>query len=99
MGATVPPIAVLPLPTEDDSLPVLMPKLSSYLYVLHIDASIADATGYKSNNETVETRAINGMRPNERDYFIAWKERNLSSLPRIDWDAHRGHTPVSQRPL
>ena len=83
-GATVPPIAVLPLLTEDDSLSGLMPKPSSCLYVLHIHASVVDATDHKSNSETAETRAMNGMRPLEREYFMAWKERNLLSLPRIE---------------
>lgn len=85
MKATVLPIAVLPLPTEDDSLSVLVLQLSLYLEVLHIHASVADTTGHKSNNKTVETRAMYGMRPHKQEYFMAWKERNPSSLPCVDY--------------
>jgi hypothetical protein len=102
MGTSVPPIAVLPLPTEEDSLPVLDIKLSSYLYVVHIGTSINAATGSdvdKSKIETPETRAINGMKPCEREYFEAWKRQSLVELPHIDWSADRRHTPTSQRPL
>ena len=70
----MPPIAVLPLPTEDDSLSVLMAKLSLCLYVLHIHALVVDAISRMSNNEMAESRAMNGMRPLEREYFIVRKE-------------------------
>lgn len=102
MEPTIPPIAVLPLPSENDSLSVLTTKLSSFLYVIHVGRSVAVATGYvpdKSIKATPESRAVDGMRPHERDYFEAWKERSPLSLPSIDWDTDRGHTPVSQRPL
>lgn len=93
MEATVPPIAVLPLPAEDDSLLVLTTKLSSYLYVVHIGTSIAAATGYVSREviyDTPESRAISGMTPHERQYFEAWKKRSPLSLPCVDWATHRG---------
>ena len=102
MGTDPPPIAVLPLPTEEDSLLVLDIKLSSYLYVVSIGASIDAATGCVIDQpeiETAETRAINGMKPNERVFFEAWKRQGLVELPHIDWNADRGHTPTSHRPL
>ena len=102
MGNDVPPIAILPLPTEEDSLPVLDAKLSSYLYVIHIGTSIAAATGGtvdRLNTETPEIRAIHGMKPNEREYFEAWKKRSLVDLPYIDWNSDRRHTSASQRAL
>ena len=102
MGNDVPLIAGLPLPTEEDSLPVLDAKLSSYLYVIHIGTSIDAATGGtvdRLKDATPEIRAINGMKPNEREYFEAWKKRSLVDLPHIDWNADRRHTPASQRPL
>ena len=99
MEPSLPPLAVLPLPKEHDSLSVLMPKLSSYLYVVHVGRSVAEATGYEPNNVTAEARATKEMRPHERDYFEAWKERSPLKLPLVDWDAHQGHTPTSQRPL
>ena len=68
MEAGLSPIAILPLPTEEDSLLVLDTKLSSYLYVVSIGASIDAATGrmvQKPNIEEAEIRAINGMKPKE----------------------------------
>ena len=62
MGTDVPPLAVLPLPTEEESLPVLDIKLSSYLYVVHIGTSIDAATGgvvHQLKVEAPETRAMN----------------------------------------
>ena len=56
MGNDVPPIAVLPLPTEEDSLPVLDAKLSSYLYVVHIGTSIDAATGGPVDRLHAETQ-------------------------------------------
>jgi hypothetical protein len=44
MGTGLPLIAILPLPTEADSLPVLDIKLSSHLYIVHIGTSIDAAT-------------------------------------------------------
>ena len=102
MADNVPPIAVLPLPAEDDDLVVLNAKLSSYLYVVHVGNSIAAATGLihgVPTREPPESRAIDEMRPHEREYYEAWKERSPLSLPCIDWDADRGRTPTSQRPL
>ena len=102
METGVPPIAVLPLPNEGDSLAVLDAKLSSYLYVVHIGTSIDAATGSfvgESKIETPENQAIKGMKPREREYCEAWKKQSLVGLPSIDWIADRRHTPTSQRPL
>ena len=92
METGVPPIAVLPLPNEQDSLAVLDAKMSSYLYVVHIGTSIDAATGSvvgQSEIETPENQAVQGMKPRERDYYDA----------SIDWNTDRNHTPTSQRPL
>jgi hypothetical protein len=87
METDVPPIAVLPLPTEEDSLAVLDAKLSSYLYVVHISNSIDTATGSLVGGlkmEILENQAINGMKPREREYYQAWKRQSLVRLPTID---------------
>ncbi|KAK1043518.1 hypothetical protein LTR74_018411 [Friedmanniomyces endolithicus] len=71
---------LLPLPVEDDSATVLNAKLSSYLDVLHVGHSLAAATGLIHGElklESPETRAMQGMTPNERDYYEAWKERGF----------------------
>ena len=72
MEAGLSPMAILPLPTEDDSLLVLDTKLSSYLYVVSIGASIDTATGRivnQLNIKEAEIRAINGMKPTKREFF------------------------------
>ena len=102
METDLPPVAVLPLPTEEDSLLVLDTKLSSYLYVVSIGASIDAATGRavdQPKTEEAEIRAINGMKPNEREFFAAWKRQSLVELPDIDMSADRMHNPTSHRPL
>lgn len=102
MTVPIPPIAVLPFPAEDDSISDLDVKLSSYLYALHVGNSISAATGQvhaELKRESSERQAIKGMSPSERDFFEAWKERRLLSLPSIDWNADRGHTPTSSRRL
>ncbi|KAK0951039.1 hypothetical protein LTS01_025397 [Friedmanniomyces endolithicus] len=93
---------LLPLPVEDDSATVLNAKLSSYLDVLHVGHSLAAATGLIHGElklESPETRAMQGMTPNEKDYYEAWKEQRPLLLPSVDWDADRGRTPTSQRPF
>src|ERR1700761_8950087 len=60
MTHPIPPIAVLPTPSEDDSVSILNVKLSSYLYVLHVGNSIAAATGAihdELKHESPERRA------------------------------------------
>ena len=102
MVSTIPPIAKLPLPAEDDSVETLDIKLSSYLYVVHTGNSIAAATGSvhgESKRNQPETRAIDGMRPHEREYYEAWRERSPLALPCIDWNKDQGRMPTSQRPL
>ena len=87
MAHHTPPIAVLPLPTEDDDLMTLNAKLSSYLYVVHVGNSIAAATGLIHSvptHESSESRAIHKMRPHEREYCEAWKARSPLSLPCVD---------------
>lgn len=102
MMSTIPPIAILPLPAEDDCVGILEIKLSSYLYVLHIGNSIATATSPVHGEPKCsqpETRAIDGMRPHEREYYEAWRERGPLALPFMDWDTDRGRIPTSKQPL
>ena len=74
MDNAVPPIAISPFPQEDDTLPTLTAKLSSYLYVLHIGYSMAAATGSvhrRCNTAQIGAIAISAMRPHEKDYYAA----------------------------
>jgi hypothetical protein len=74
MTYNVPPIAVLPLPAEDDDLAVLDAKLSSYLYVVHVGNFLAAATGLihgVPTRQSPESRAIDEMRPHEQEYYEA----------------------------
>ena len=98
----MPPIAVLPLPTEDDNLPSLIPKLSSYLYVIHIGRCLAAATGYiatGSHRQIPESRAVSQMTPYQRECFQECKEGRPLPLPHMDWDVDRRHTLASPRPM
>ena len=102
MDSQVPPIAALALPTDEDTLPVLSVKLSSFLYVLHVNRCIATATrstSYKVHDQAPEARARSQMTHHEQEYFLAWKEGTLRQLPPIDWDIDRGRTPTSERPM
>jgi hypothetical protein len=101
MEDTVPPIAALALPIEEDILPVLNAKLSSFLYVLHVNRCIAAATRstFNETHETPEARAKRQMKHHEQEYFQAWKDGTLQRLPHIDWDIDRGRTPTSKHSL
>ena len=86
MEDTVPPIAAFALPTEEDLLPVLNAKLSSYLYVLHLNHCIAPATRstFSTMHKTPEAQAKRQVTHHEQEYFQAWKNGTLKPLPQIN---------------
>lgn len=102
MESSVPPIAALTLPSEEDTLPVLSTKLSSFLYVLHMRHDLAAATRstfHDKHGLTPEAQARNPMTHHEKEYFQAWKDGTLQRLPPIDWENDRGRSPTAERPM
>ena len=90
-GDSVFRMCTLPLTTLNNSLETLSAKLSSYVYVLRLDRSLAAATGYRTLPDSIpspEFRAKNAMPPEERELFEAWRAGQVWPFPAIDWDIH-----------